>query len=149
MPGTVPEAATTVTNGVAEHIVSERAVGLILAGLTILCIVFIVVCDYRIERRLVVSINLSRFILDGQTFTTERTVALVIVDSTIFSIVASNYIYATVTAFSCIMGPVINLAERYGRVLDRQLSVSVTSQISSPEYNFSLNRSKLPRCPRF
>jgi hypothetical protein len=116
---TVSEAAAAAANGVAEHLISERAVGLILAGLTILYILFIVACDSKIEKRLVISINLSRFILDGLTFATGCTVALVFVDSTIFSIVASNYIYATVTAFSCVIGPIVNLAERYDRVLDR------------------------------
>jgi len=98
--------------------VSERVFGLILGGLTLLYVVFIVACDSVKAGRLVVSKNLLRFVLDGLTFATGCTVALVFLDPTIFSVVASNYIYATVTALVCIIGPVINLAERYGRVLD-------------------------------
>ena len=46
-------------------------------------------------------------------------VAIIFTDPSIFSTVAGNYIYVTVTALSCIAGPIINLAERYGRTLDR------------------------------
>ena len=119
MANTPPESAAALATAVQEHLISERAVGLILAGLTIAYIIFIVICDSVGEKKLVISINLSRFILDGLTFATGCTVALVFVDTTIFSIVATNYIYATVTAFSCVIGPIINLAERYDRILNR------------------------------
>jgi hypothetical protein len=59
------------------------------------------------------------------TFATGCTVALVFVDSSIFAVVASNYIYATVTACSCVIGPIINLAERYGRIINRQLGAQI------------------------
>jgi hypothetical protein len=100
-----------------EHMFSERAVGLILAGITFAYLLFIVICDSIKEKKLVISINLSRFILDGLTFATGFTVALVFLDPTIFSTVASNYVYVTVTAAACLIGPMINLAERYGRIL--------------------------------
>lgn len=90
-----------------------------LAGVTVLYIGFIVLCDSIVQHRLVISKNLPRFILDGLTLATGVTVALVFWDPNIFSVVASNYIYATVTSLSCIVGPVINLAERYGRILEK------------------------------
>ena len=103
----------------APHLFSEREVGLVLVGVTFLYIAFIVVCDSRAAGRFVISVNLSRFILDGLTFATGTTVALIFIDPNIFSIVAGNYIYATVTALSCMVGPVINLADRSGRKLDK------------------------------
>jgi hypothetical protein len=119
MGNTATNAVENLPSLVPEHLISERAVGLILAGLTVLWVFFIIICDSIVEKKFVISINMSRLILDGLTFTTGVTVALVFVDPTIFAIVASNYVYATVTSLSCVIGPVINLAERYGRILNR------------------------------
>lgn len=119
MANTVSDSAVNIAGNIPDHLISERGVGLILAALTIFYVIFIVMCDSVKEKKLVVSINMSRFILDGLTFATGCTVALVFVDQSIFGIVATNYIYATVTSLSCVIGPIINLAERYGRILAR------------------------------
>jgi hypothetical protein len=60
-----------------------------------------------------------RHLLDGLTLSTGCTIAFAIYDDSVFAIVASNAVYVTITALTCIFGPLINLAERYGRVIDR------------------------------
>lgn len=102
-----------------DHLMTERAVGLMLVGLTAAWVLVIIVFDSLVERRFVISVNLFRHAVDGLTFATGVTVAFVFIDPAVFALVASSYVYATVTAFSCIIGPLINMAERYNRVIDR------------------------------
>ena len=57
--------------------------------------------------------------MDGLTFATGFTVALSVFEPGLLLVVASNVVYATVTAGACILGPTINLAERYGDLIDK------------------------------
>ena len=66
-----------------------------------------------------VSPNLLRHLMDGLTFAIGFTVALSVFEPGLLLVVASNVVYATVTAGACILGPTINLAERYGDLIDK------------------------------
>jgi hypothetical protein len=81
--------------------------------------ILIVVADSIARRRLAVSKNLLRYSLDGLTFATGVTVGLSMFYHNIFSLVATNFVYATVTAGTCTLGPLINLAERYGWLIEK------------------------------
>lgn len=80
--------------------------------------VLIIVCDTIINKRLSISKNLLRHLLDGLTFATGITVGLSIIYPSIFTLVASNFVYVTVTSATCTFGPLINLAERYGWIIE-------------------------------
>jgi len=97
---------------------SEDQVGLIFFTLSVIYCLFIVLFDSIAPRRLAVSRNLLRHLLDGLTFATGVTVGLAIFFHNIFSIVASNFTYITVTSLTCILGPLLNMAERYGWMID-------------------------------
>ncbi len=78
----------------------------------------VVTLDSVPRKRLSISKNLLRHLLDGLTFATGITVGLTIFYHNIFSLVASNFVYATVTSATCTLGPPINMAERYGWLID-------------------------------
>ena len=80
--------------------------------------VAIAIFDSVKNGRLVLSKNILRQLLDGLTLSTGVTILLAIFDTSVFSIVAANAVYITVTSLTCIFGPLINLAERYGRVIN-------------------------------
>ena len=97
---------------------TEAQVGLTFFLVSVGYCVLIIVIDSCIHRRLAVSKNLLRHLLDGLTFATGVTVGLAMFYHNIFSLVASNFVYVTVTSATCTLGPLINLAERYGWVID-------------------------------
>jgi hypothetical protein len=86
----------------------------LLAAFYVLAIVFF---DSVKNGRFVISKNALRHLLDGLTFATGCTIAYAIWDTSYFKIVASNGVYTTVTSLTCILGPLINIAERYGRAI--------------------------------
>lgn len=109
MPPKAPPAAS----------LSAHQVGLIFFFVSIGYVVLIVIFDSLSRRKLAVSPNLLRHLMDGLTFATGITVALSVFEPGLFLVVASNVVYATVTAGACILGPAINLAERYGYLIDK------------------------------
>jgi hypothetical protein len=98
--------------------IMESRIGLMLFFITLLYCVAICIFDSKKNKRFVLSKNLLRHLLDGLTLSTGVTILLAIFDTSVFSIVAANAVYITVTSLTCIFGPLINLAERYGRVID-------------------------------
>ena len=78
----------------------------------------IIIFDQKKYGKLVLSRNSFRYLLDGLTFATGLTVVLAILEPSLFVVVASNTFFITVTATVCTVGPLVNLAERYGRVVD-------------------------------
>jgi hypothetical protein len=82
------------------------------------CLAIVFIDSIFVYRRLAISKNLLRQLLDGLTFATGVTAAASLYYPGIFAIVASNYTYSTVVSGTCLFGPVINLAERYGYLVD-------------------------------
>jgi hypothetical protein len=70
------------------------------------------------RKKLAISKNLLRHLLDGLTFATGVTVGLAIFYQNIFSLIVTNFVYVTVTSATCTFGPLINLAERYGWLIE-------------------------------
>jgi hypothetical protein len=97
----------------------DSKVGLCLFIIALIYVLMIVVFDSFKAKRVVISKNALRHLLDGLTFSTGATIAYAIWDTAYFSTVASNGVYTTVTSLTCLLGPIINLAERYDRVLDK------------------------------
>jgi hypothetical protein len=96
----------------------EARIGLVLFFVTLLYVLAIVVFGSRKNNKFVVSKNALRHLLDGLTLATGCTILFAFWDELYFTVVAANAVYITVTSLTCIFGPLINLAERYGRVLD-------------------------------
>jgi hypothetical protein len=78
----------------------------------------IIIFDYRKHGRFVVSRNYSRHLLDGVTFATGITVSFALINPALFNVVANNTLFITVTASVCMLGPLVNLADRYERTVD-------------------------------
>ena len=97
---------------------TEAQVGLIFFFVSLGYCVFIIIFDSIARKRLAISKNLLRHLLDGLTFATGVTVGLALFFHNIFSLVASNFVYITVTSATCTLGPLINLAERYGWLIE-------------------------------
>lgn len=97
---------------------TERQVGLVFFFVAFGYCALIVLFDSIGRRRLSVSRNLFRHLLDGLTFATGTTVALAVYFDNVLGLIASNFVYATVTAGTCILGPLLNLAERYGWLIE-------------------------------
>jgi hypothetical protein len=97
---------------------TEDEIGFIFFCVSIGYCVLIILFDSIAKRRLAVSKNLLRHLLDGLTFATGVTVGLAIHYHNIFPLVASNFTYITVTSVTCIFGPALNMAERYGWMID-------------------------------
>jgi hypothetical protein len=102
----------------AEANIIETKIGLAIFFISLLYVLAIVLFDSVKNKRFVLSKNLLRHLLDGLTLSTGVTIAIAIFDHNIFTVVSSNSVYVTVTSLTCIFGPVINLAERYGRIID-------------------------------
>jgi hypothetical protein len=98
--------------------VKEVNVGIWLFLIAALYVFVIALFDSAKHKRFVISKNALRHLLDGLTFATGATIAYAIYDPTYFKIVSTNGTYVTVTSLTCILGPLINLAERYGRTVD-------------------------------
>ena len=92
--------------------------GLTLFLVGALYVVAIVVCDSIVHRRFVMSKNLLRHMLDGVTLATGCTVAYAVWDPSYITTVASSGIYVTTTSLTCIVGPLMGLAERYGHTIE-------------------------------
>lgn len=107
------ESATTQLDAV-----KDSHVGLSLFVIALLYVILIIVLDSRRNGRFVVSKNALRHLLDGLTLSTGCTIAYAIWDTSFFKIVATNGVYTTVTSLTLILGPLINVAERYGRTID-------------------------------
>ena len=97
---------------------TEDQVGLIFFACSIGYCLLIVISDSIAKKKFAISKNLLRHLLDGLTFATGITVGLAIFFHQIFSLVASNFVYITVTSATCTFGPLINLAERYGWIIE-------------------------------
>jgi hypothetical protein len=93
---------------------TEEQVGLIFFFVSAGYCTLIIILDSVQRGRLAVSKNLLRHLLDGMTLATSVTVGLALVYHNIFTLVASNFVYVTVTSATCTLGPLIALAERYG-----------------------------------
>jgi hypothetical protein len=102
----------------ALDVIRDSRVGLWLFAIAIGYVLVIVVFDSIKNNKLVISKNAIRHLLDGLTLSTGVTIAYAVWDPSYFKIVASNGVYTTVTSLTCILGPLINLAERYGRVIE-------------------------------
>jgi|SRR5580658_7476263 hypothetical protein len=97
---------------------TEEQIGLIFFFVSVGYCFLIIIFDSIAHRKLAVSKNLLRHLLDGLTFATDVTVGLTLFYHNIFALVASNFVYATVTSATCTLGPLINLAERYGWLIE-------------------------------
>lgn len=78
----------------------------------------ILIFDYRKHGEFVISRNYSRHLLDGVTFATGITVTFALINPALFTVVANNTLFITVTASVCMLGPLVNLADRYDRTVD-------------------------------
>ena len=96
----------------------EDTVGLIFFLVTAGYCLLIRITDSIVHRRLAVSRHLLRHLLDGLTLATGVTVGLALFYHNVFALVASNFVYATVTSATCTLGPLLNLAERYGWLIE-------------------------------
>lgn len=98
--------------------IKDSHVGLSLFVIAFLYVLLIVVLDSKKNGKLVLSKNALRHLLDGLTLSTGCTIAYAIWDTSYFKIVATNGVYTTVTSLTLIIGPLINVAERYGRIIN-------------------------------
>lgn len=98
---------------------TEQQIGIVFFILTIGYCCAIIVFDSIANRKIAISKNLLRHLLDGLTFSTGITVGMAMFYHNIFSLVASNFVYITVTSATCTLGPLINLAERYGLMIEK------------------------------
>lgn len=104
--------------GSAAASLAEQNVGLLFFFVSLGYCALIVALDSRANRKFVISKNLLRHLLDGTTFASGITIGLALFFPSIFTIVASNFVYVTVTSATCTLGPLINLAERYGWLIE-------------------------------
>jgi hypothetical protein len=111
-PGITAEGAAATADAA-----KDSHVGIWLFLLTALYVLIIILLDSIKNRKFVISRNALRHLLDGLTFATGCTIAYAVWDTSYFRVVATNGVYTTVTSFTCILGPLINIAERYGRTI--------------------------------
>jgi hypothetical protein len=104
--------------GDAGPSLTEEQVGLIFFFVSVSYCILIIMFDSIGRRKLAVSKNLLRHLLDGLTLATGVTVGLALFYHNIFGLVASNFMYVTVTSATCTLGPLINLADRYGWLIE-------------------------------
>jgi hypothetical protein len=97
---------------------TEEQVGLVFFFVSIGYCALIVLAHSIARRKLAILKSLLRHLLDGLTFATGVTVGLALFYQNIFSLVATNFVYVTVTSGTCILGPLINIAERYGWLIE-------------------------------
>jgi hypothetical protein len=97
---------------------TEEQIGLIFFFVSVGYCLLIISFDSVAHKKFSISKNLLRHLLDGLTFATGVTVGLALFYHNIFSLVASNFVYVTVTSATCTLGPLINLAERYGWLIE-------------------------------
>lgn len=101
-----------------EALLTEGQLGALIFVLSAGYCILIIIFDSIKNSKFVLSKNALRHLLDGSTFATGITVGLAILEPRIFTLVASNGVYVTTLSLTCILGPLINLAERYGRVIE-------------------------------
>jgi hypothetical protein len=97
----------------------DGRVGIALFLLALAYVAMVIVFDSWKHGRFAISKNTLRHLLDGLTFSTGCTIAYAIFDTSYFAVVATNGVYVTVTSLTCILGPLINLAERYGLTIEQ------------------------------
>lgn len=91
-------------------------------GGTFLCItaaycLFIIVADSRRHGKIAISQGLTSSILDGITLATGMIIISSIFYPKLFLVMATNFVYATVTGLCCIVVPIISIAKRYDRLV--------------------------------
>lgn len=106
-----------------KQIVQDNAEASAYLGIAFLCITtaycaFIIIADSRKHKKVSISQNLPSSILDGITLATGVIIISSIFYPKLFLVIATNFVYATVTGLSCVVVPVISLAKRYNRLVE-------------------------------
>jgi hypothetical protein len=69
-------------------------------------------------QNIVVTRDYGRIVLDGMTLSTGVTIGFGLFNPRLLNIIATTPYYGTVVAMICILGPIVNVAQRYGRAID-------------------------------
>ncbi len=99
------------------HFDSENIHLLTLAVCTLYFII-IFVFDSVKHGQIVFTRDYGRIVLDGITLSTGVAIGFGLFDTKLLTVIATTPYYGTVVAMICILGPIVNVAQRYGRAID-------------------------------
>jgi hypothetical protein len=92
--------------------------GYVFLLLTVSYILLAIMLDSRKHGRLAISAAMQTYLLDAVTFATGILIVVSIFHPPIFTALAANYLYATITGLTCVTGPLLSLARKHGRLVD-------------------------------